>query len=137
MIPNLNTREELTSSPEMEESFAITYPDYQPDEEAISDLKTLIKNKKITIVLGTWCGDSKLQVPRFYKIMDEAGVEEEQVTLICVDESKQAKDGLTDDLDIDRIPVFIFTENGRELGRIIESPLYTLENDMVEILTKK
>jgi len=136
-MPNLNTREEIMSSAGMKEIYNIEYPGYQPDEEVISELKTLIKNKKITIVLGLWCGDSKLQVPRFYKIMDEVGMEENEVTLICVDELKQAKNGLIVDLDIDRIPVFIFTENDREIGRITESPAHTLENDMVKILTKK
>ncbi|WP_158795743.1 thioredoxin family protein [Pedobacter sp. L105] len=134
---NSYTREELATSQEMQGRYDIEYPGYQPDQKAISHLKTLIKNKKITIVLGTWCGDSKLQLPRFYKVMDEAGAQDGQVTLICVDESKKAENGLIDHLNIDRIPVFIFTENDMEIGRITESPLSSLENDMVEILTKK
>lgn len=136
-MPNLNTREGIMSIAEIKDSYDFEYPAYQPDEPAVAQLKTLIKNKKITIVLGTWCGDSKLQVPRFYKVADQAGVEAQQITLICVDESKQAEDGQTDGLNIDRIPVFIITENDKEIGRITESPVSTLENDMVEILKKQ
>jgi thiol-disulfide isomerase/thioredoxin len=136
-MPNLNTREGVMSLPDIKDSYDSAYPAYRPDELAVGQLKTLIKNKKITIVLGTWCGDSKLQVPHFYKVIDQAGVEEQQVTLICVDESKQAEDGQIDGLNIDRIPVFIITENDQEIGRITESPRSTLENDMVEILKKQ
>jgi len=136
-MPNLNTREEVTSAAEMKAVFDLEYPAYQPDQEEIHYLKTLLKNKNIIIVLGLWCGDSKLQAPHFYKVLDQAEVDEKQVTLICVDESKKAENGLIDHLNIDRIPVFIIKENDREIGRITESPFYTLENDMVELLTKK
>jgi len=136
-MPDLNTREGITSTAEMKDEYDFEYPNYVPDQETIRHLKTLTKNKKFIIILGIWCGDSKLQVPRFFKILDQAGVDEKQVTLICVDQSKKAERGLTDNLNIDRIPVFILTENDREIGRITETPVYTLENDMVKILTKK
>ncbi|HEY0177564.1 MAG TPA: thioredoxin family protein [Pedobacter sp.] len=136
-MQNNYTREEIMSLPEMKEQYDIEYPGYTPDATALGYLKSLIRGQKITIVLGTWCGDSRLQAPRFYKILDAAGVDTTEVTLICVNEMKQAEDGRTNDLNITRIPVFIFSKDGRETGRITEAPEDTLENDMVELLKNK
>ncbi|RAJ37114.1 thioredoxin family protein [Pedobacter cryoconitis] len=133
---NTAAREKLFESPEMKAQYAIEYPDYVPGPEAVQKLKSLFQDIKVTIVLGTWCSDCRRQVPRLYKVLDEAGFLAEQITLIFVDESKKASGGLTDHLNIDKVPTFIFTENGKEIGRITESPLVTLESDMIEILTK-
>lgn len=134
---NLCTREELVSFPEMKEVYRTEYDSYHPDSVTISLLKPLIKGKEITIVMGTWCGDSKSQVPHFYKVLDAAGVSADEITLICVNEDKKAEDGLIDHLNIERVPTFIFSENKQESGRITELPVSTLEKDSVEILTKK
>ena len=136
-MPNASARRKLMESPEMKEKYDLEYPLYQPDFAAIQNLKSLLINKKIIIVMGTWCGDSRLQVPHFYKVLDESGVAEKDITLIFVDETKKAADGLIDKLNIDRVPTFIITSNEQEIGRITEWPLVTLENDMVELINKK
>ncbi|MGY0041398.1 thioredoxin family protein [Pedobacter sp. NJ-S-72] len=135
-MPNESARRKLMESPEMKEKYDLEYPGYQPDTAAIQKLRSLLINKKIIIVMGTWCGDSRLQVPHFYKVLDESGVAEKDITLIFVDETKAAADGLTDNLNIDRVPTFIITSNETEIGRITEWPLVTLENDMVELINK-
>ena len=134
---NTCTREGLSTIPEMKSRYDVEYPNYQPDSATLTALKPLLKGKKIAIVMGTWCGDSHLQVPHFYKILDMLEVSEKETTLICVDRSKKAENGLIDQLNILHVPTFIFTENGKEIGRIIESPRETLEKDMLSILAKK
>ncbi|TDQ06446.1 thioredoxin family protein [Pedobacter metabolipauper] len=134
---NICTREGLVSFPEMKERYDVEYPNYKPDSTVIQELKPLVVDKKITIVLGTWCGDSKLQVPHFFKVMDELAISGKDVTIICVDGQKKAENGLLDNLNIERVPTIIFYEAGKEKGRIIETPAATLEKDMLSILTKK
>lgn len=136
-MQNSCTRKELMSSPEMKDRYQAEYPAYQPELETTEALRPLMKDKRVTIVLGTWCSDSQLQVPRFYKVLDEAGVDESAISLICVNENKEAENGLIDNLDIAHVPTFIFTANNIEIGRITESPESTLENDMVIILANK
>lgn len=133
---NICSREELVSFPEMKESYELEYAGYTPDKAAITLLKPLIKGTKIIIVMGTWCSDSRLHVPHFYKVLDAAGVTPENITLICVDAEKKADEGLIEDLTIEQVPTFIFTINNKETGRITESPETTLERDMVNILGK-
>lgn len=134
---NTCTRAGLNTIPEMKSRYDIDYPNYQPDTATVEALKPLLKGRKITIVMGTWCGDSHLQVPRFYKILDALEIPEKETELICVDRSKKAENGLIDDLNILHVPTFIFSANGKELGRIVESPKETLEKDMLSILAKK
>lgn len=125
--------EALISFPEMKVFYDVEYPAYCPDNETVRKLSPLMKGKKIIIVLGTWCGDSKLQVPRFIKLMDVLKVNETDITLICVDGNKKAESGLIDDLNITNVPTFILYQEDKELGRIIEVPETTLENDLLLI----
>lgn len=131
------TRQDILSVAEMKEKYDTAYRAYIPDPEKLEKLKSLSENIKIVIVLGTWCSDSRLQVSHFYKIADSIGISESSIPLICVDETKKAENGLTDHLNIISVPTFIFMENEREIGRIIEAPVNTLESDMVKILKNK
>lgn len=134
---NTCTRAALTSFPEFKESYTPNYNYYQVDSTALNQLGKLLKGKKITIVLGTWCGDSKFQVPRFLKLMDQLSIAEEQFVFIAVDGMKKAENGLIDHLKIERVPTFIFSNaSGTEMGRITESPTETFEKDMLKLLAK-
>ncbi len=84
------------------------------------------------VVFGTWCGDSKREVPRFVKIAQTIGFENYE--LIAVDHHKKAKGTHVAELNIERVPTFIFYRDSVELGRIIESPKTSLEMDLYEIL---
>jgi thiol-disulfide isomerase/thioredoxin len=136
MINNC-TRESVSNFPEFKSMYDTMYESYAPDSTTIASLKPLTEGLKVTIVMGTWCGDSKLQVPHFYKITDQLGITEKDMTLICVDGQKKAENGIIDNLDIQRVPTFIFYKDGKELGRIVESPKDTLEKDSYDILAKK
>jgi len=112
------------------------YASYIPDTATINSLKKILANKniKITIVMGSWCGDSQEQVPRFYKIIDALGFPESNITLYCVDRTKKTDKGETDNLKITLVPTFIFYKDGKEIGRIIESPKEAVEKDMLGII---
>ena len=113
------------------------YAAYAPDSATISTLKKAFANINIltTIVMGSWCGDCQEQVPRFYKIIDALGYSESKVTLYCVDRTKKTEKGEMDNLNISQVPTFIFYKDGKELGRITETPKETLEKDILGILT--
>ena len=134
---NTCTRDQVASFPEFKTMYDSMYESYAPDSATLLTLKPLLEGVKITIVMGTWCGDSKLQVPHFYKVTDKLGIPEEDITLICVDGQKKAENGLIDNMNIERVPTFIFSKDGKELGRIIESPRDTLEKDAVALLSSK
>jgi hypothetical protein len=53
-----------------------------------------------------------------------------------VDNAKLSPVGEYDKLDIQRVPTFIIYKNNIEVGRIIENPVTSLEQDMINILTR-
>ena len=110
------------------------YENYSPDIETLAHFQGELATCDITIVLGTWCDDSRMQVPRFIRILDEVGYETDKVTFIATDRKKNAPVPGFTDLGIERVPTFILTFEGRELGRIVETPVETLERDLMGIL---
>lgn len=116
--------------------FLDEYRKYNVNNDLLSAIENHIYQYSITIVLGTWCGDSKEQVPRFYKILDKLDYNTENVKLIGVDKSKLAGDTDISSLNIELVPTFIFYKDGNEHGRIIETPNLTLEKDILSIINE-
>lgn len=107
------------------------YQIYQPDQAVINQLKSKKEGIEILIILGTWCSDSQEQVPKFFKILDKIRFNKNKVQLICVDKDKKAGDVETANYNIQKIPTFIVYKNGREIGRIVETPYASLEKDLL------
>lgn len=121
--------------------FLKNYGDYSPDQTIISKLKEQLHNYTITVFMGTWCGDSKREVPRFYKILDEADFPMQRLTTVAVAGEravyKQSPGGEQEGKNIHRVPTFIFYKDGIEVNRITEHPVRSLEEDMLNILQKR
>jgi hypothetical protein len=125
------------SQPPHSEWYLKGFDTYQPVQEVTGKLaQTDNENLTIKIVMGTWCPDSRREVPRFMKILDLCGFPADKVTIIGVDNTKNAPIGDYEKLGIERVPTFIFLENKVESGRIIENPVTSLEQDMLNILTR-
>lgn len=119
------------------EDYNIEYPSYKPNDTLVAQVKNLIGGVRCVIVLGTWCGDSKEQVPRFLKIIDQTGVNFDKLDFYCVDRQKVAPGmELKTTYNIEKVPTFIFYRNDKEIGRIIETPQISLEKDLYDILAK-
>lgn len=114
--------------------FTAEYATYHPDSIAIEGLKGKINEYDIAIVLATWCHDSKEQVGRFFRVLDNAGYKRDDITLICVDRNKLAGDVDTAGYHIERVPTFILSRDGAEAGRITETPVTSLEKDLLLLI---
>jgi thiol-disulfide isomerase/thioredoxin len=117
--------------------FQARYDTVTPSPDFVRMIRTLDHDIDILVFFGTWCGDSKREVPRFLKIADEAGITGDNITLYGLDRSKKSDDGLTEAFHVEFVPTFIFRRRGVEIGRITEHPETTLEEDMVHILAKE
>ena len=128
-------REVLSEHPH-NEWFEKEYHEYFPERDTFDHLKKInINGLTVKVVLGSWCPDSRREVPRFMKILDLWEFPMEKVTFIGVDNVKISPVEEYEALIIERVPTFIFYENNIEAGRIIENPESSLERDMLEILT--
>lgn len=123
-------------TPVFGEYYQQDYDIYRPDETVLKQLSPKTRDVAITIVLASWCGDSREQLPRFMKILDQIGFDFGKLHMIAVDSYKTGREVDVAPFNIERVPTFIFFRNGREIGRIIETPRQTLEADMFDMLSR-
>ncbi len=134
MLVGVCGRAELQKAP-FGKWFNTEYNSYIPKFLNKNDLQTRIKKYNIVIVMGTWCPDSRKEVPRFYKLIDSLKFPQSQIKLITVTRKKEGLARETEGLNIQRVPTFIFYKDGKEVGRIIEHPEFDrLEDDVQNIV---
>lgn len=134
------TREALLQAP-FADWFKSNYDSYQVDSFTCNFIRPLLAGKTITIFLGTWCGDSKREVPRILKMLDCLDFPEKDLTLVMVGNQdslyKKSPQHEEAGKNIVRVPTIIIEQKGIEIGRIIEFPKVSLEKDMLSILRKE
>ena len=115
--------------------FNYEYTNYRIKPNVLSGNKGSFEEKVIKIVLGSWCSDSKREVPRFVKILDFIEFPPDKILFINVDRNKKGLNDEVDQMNIEFVPTFIIYENGKEIGRIIETPIKSLEEDLIDIVS--
>jgi len=113
------------------------YDSFTPDSASVAFLSSAAKNIHFIVFGGTWCGDTKRELPKFFKTVSLARIPESNIELYGVDRSKRSSDGLTETYDITSVPTFIVISGGKELGRIVEQPEESIELDLMHIVQKK
>ena len=118
--------------------FVANYNNYVVDSATCQFIRPLLKDKKITIFMGTWCGDSQREVPRILKMLDCCDFPPQQLQLVMVSNQqgtyKQSPQHEEQGRNIVRVPTVIVETAGREQGRIVEYPIASLEKDLLKIL---
>ena len=128
------TIEELQQEP-FNEWYQMEFDGYEVDTE----LTNAISNPgqyTYEVFLGTWCGDSRREVPRMKKIFSEMGIDMSNVLIVTLDRDKISPNGEQEGKDIRYVPTLIVSKDNQEIGRIVESPsseTATLESDLFEI----
>ena len=110
----------------------------QPDAETARALATVEPGAEVTVFLGTWCGDSRREVPRLWKALDEAGAAVPfAVRYVGVDRAKKEPADAVAANGVRYLPTFIVRRGGGEVGRIVESAPDGIEKDLLALLTGK
>ena len=114
------------------------FDNYKLHEETMEALKKEKFNSySITVFLGTWCGDSHRDFPRFMKIAEALNYPENKLTIIAANRKKESPAGEEALYNIQRVPTFIVSKYGKEVGRIVEFPTSGyIEKDLLEIIKK-
>lgn len=120
--------------------FDQSYNNYTIDSIPAKQVGKQMQGKTMEIFLGSWCGDSRREVPRMLKILQYAGVDTNALSIVFVDNSphayKQSPQHEERGKNIHRVPTFIVYDDKKEMGRIIESPVASLEKDLLAILNR-
>lgn len=135
ILVGLCSREGLVNFPPFKAHYDDEYFQYEPEPRVIEDLKSLLTSLEVTIVLGTWCGDSLREVPRLLKVLDLLEIPQNDITIIAVDQSKSIPKETIEELQIEKVPTIIIYKDGLEIGRIVETPIETFGKDILYLLT--
>lgn len=117
---------------------SVNYESYLVHDKIITQLKDSLKNYTIKAFFGSWCGDSKKELPRFLKVLEAANFPTQNIEIVALDNQsstyKQSPSHEEKDLNIHRVPTFIFYKDGKEVNRIVEHPKETFERDILSIV---
>lgn len=107
----------------------------EPDPEIVEALRRHPRDARITVVLGTWCGDSRSQVPPLLAALHAAANPRLEVEVVGILRGFQQPAEWIRERQIINVPTVLVEENGHETGRVIETPaLDSIEEDLVAIL---
>jgi hypothetical protein len=131
LLGDLSKEDIIKKFPSWEERAAV----YMPDLDSIAKLQSFNSlTVNIEVYLGTWCPDSVEHVSSFFKIMEMADNPRFLVTYTGIPRDKPAREAYIQGKVIQKVPTFILTTNGQEIGRIIEHPQKSVEEDLADIL---
>lgn len=118
--------------------FAQNQQGYIPDQVALQSLRLNRDSINLIVFGGTWCGDTKYILPKFFALTDAAGLSQDRITLLGVDRSKKTVHHLSEAFGVINVPTIIVMKDGKEVGRVVEYGKTGLfDKDLGEILTKK
>lgn len=103
-------------------------------EEAISSLTEIKDIYSIKAFLGTWCHDSEREIPILLDIINTANNPNLQLSLIALNEDKEDPKGFAEQYQIKYTPTIVIEANGIEIGRIVERPEKSLEDNILYII---
>jgi Thioredoxin len=93
---------------------------YKPDAETVAILKAKGAELRFIVFGGTWCDDTQNLLPKFFLLMDAAGIGNDQLTIVAVDRKKMSTSHLPEDMHLKNTPTFIVLNRDVEVGRVVE-----------------
>jgi len=118
---------------------------YEPLAAPVEFLASSDAAVEIEVLFGSWCGDSQEHVPHFLKILERAesaraargaGPLPIHARFIGVDREKAQPADLVAGKGIERVPTFLVYAGGREIGRVTETPVGRLEEDLAALVAE-
>ena len=108
---------------------------YTPVPTAVAAIAKEDRPVTMTIVFGTWCGDSKEFVPRVLKTVHAAANPKVTLKLVALDNDFLHPPDVIGRFRVINVPTVIVESGGVEVGRITETPAAkTMEEDVAAIL---
>ena len=118
------------------DTWTTEYNNYHPDYETLDSLEGKLEDISIKIVFRSTCSDSREQLPRLFKILNELNYKVNSITLIGVNREKQGLSSEAEGLEIELVPTIIFYKDGNEIGRIVETPVESMEKDLLVLINR-
>ena len=144
--PAVGAGEPELTGPLTREQIEAAVPDWveaeiavEPDAEAAARLAQVAaelgERAKVEVYLGTWCSDSRRELTRLWRHLDEAGAPPLTLEYLGFARDPTARPReVVDAVDLRFVPTFVVRLDGREVGRIVESSPAGVERDLAALL---
>jgi thiol-disulfide isomerase/thioredoxin len=109
----------------------------QPEAAGIQALASVEPGAEVEVFLGTWCGDSRREVPRLWKALDQLAAAPFRLTYVGVDRHKKEPAEVLAASGVLYLPTLIVRRGGKEVGRIVETSPHGVEADLADLLSGK
>lgn len=110
------------------------YDKYSVDPQWVKNLEAHLKGLEIKVFMGTWCEDSRREIPHFFKLLHGMEFDQNHVEMYAMSEEKTTPENSEKGLEIYNVPTIIFFRNGYEINRFVEFPVNSLESDIAKII---
>jgi hypothetical protein len=114
--------------------FSLGYGRYTPEAEAVRLVKGKADDLHFVLFLGTWCSDSKAEVPKMFKFFDALNIPPGRIALYGLDRMKKCDTAEPSDYAVTKVPTLIVYAGKTEIGRIVEQPRESVEQDISHML---
>jgi thiol-disulfide isomerase/thioredoxin len=137
VIKGFMTQKDLSTDPDFA-WYAENQKGFTPDANAVSAFTAAKDSVHFLVFGGTWCGDTKNLLPKFFALTDAAKTPQQNITMIGVDRSKKTLHNLTEAFQVTRVPTIIVLKNGKEIGRVVEyGRMGMIDRELGEIVSGK
>jgi thiol-disulfide isomerase/thioredoxin len=109
----------------------------QPEAAGVEALTLVAFGAEVEVFLGTWCGDSRRELPRLWKALDQMPATPFSLHYVAVDRAKTEPAGPIAESGVLYLPTLIVKRNGHEVGRIVETAPHGVETDLADLLSGK
>ena len=116
------------------------YTSYKPNKLVMDSIREILSAGnilKVDVYGGNWCSDTRYGMGGLTRVLDDLGLKKNDFRYIRVDKDKKIVDFKTEGIEISRVPLVIFHNGKKEIGRIIENPAENWEKNLLQLLQAK
>jgi thiol-disulfide isomerase/thioredoxin len=93
---------------------------YKPSDAVLAAMEAGKDKFQFLIFGGTWCEDTQFILPKFFKLQEQAGVADKNISFFGVNRAKQTLGNMSTVFKVTNVPTIIVMKDGKEVGRVVE-----------------
>jgi len=120
ILNGILTKNDVAENVAFKNWYAGNQTSYKADTAIINAMVTAKDKVQYVVFGGTWCEDTQFILPKFFKLQQESGTSENNISFYGVDRTKKTLGNLTAAFKITNVPTIIVMKDGKEVGRVVE-----------------
>lgn len=120
ILNGIITKNDVANNGAFKSWYAVNQSSYKTDTTIVNALANAKDKVQFVVFGGTWCEDTQNILPKFFKLQEESGISENNISFYGVDRTKKTLGNLTAAFKITNVPTIIVMKDGKEIGRVVE-----------------